>query len=1057
MVRVQSSEWRQDSHFRRRIMAVLRRASLSMARSRRAKSGCLLGNAGASGCGMAIMAAVLSAGAQAQTVPDGTNLATLGAPTNTTVWNLQGGASLYDPAALATSFGLTLPGMPGLTINGATGGSTITLNDAAGHFGYFSAPDATTLTLNNITLTGGSETDGGAINGAGALTVSGSGLTLLNNAATGGRGGGIYAVGAVTVNAPLTATDNIANTSGGAIYAGGDLTANGNVTATGNTATVNSGGALYSAGNMTLTGATNTLTNNTAVNGVNGVGGALFALGNVTVVNALTASGNRADVGGAVGTNGGSISLAGTSGNLSLTGNTATLYGGSVASLLGNITLGNAAGTVTITGNNAGGSGGAIGTLAGGSVTLTGSGSVSGNTAGGNGGAIATGILGGAGDITLTASGGNLSVTSNTAGGNGGALFLASGILDLNATGGNITFSNNSQNTSEANAVYINNAGGGSQVNLNAASGNNITYYDPIQNNAANGLISVVKQGAGLVNFDGSLHAAASDRWSQAYATTTVQAGTFAVSNNAVYGVLAADVGAASPSSFTVAGGATLSGGSIGEVRADNFALNGTLDIAGMQAGTVGNKFTVTSNNVSFGSASQVLFNTYLNDGSVQRTDQLTLNLNGSATSGTASVHVTNVGGPGAVTTGNGIELVNVTNNNGSTAGAFTLGNRVAAGPYEYTLFYGSVDASGPQNWYLRSTLDCSPSATSLPCPSTTPSSPAVVPNYRPETSLYASLPSMVLLYGRSLLDTLHERVGEESPGIASPDGNGAAPSLGWGRILALGGKQGGDTDGIYGSGPRYDYSIFAFQGGTDLYRAERSDGGSDHVGVYTAIGGMSADVAHVTGLPAGSNSLTAYTLGGYWTRFSATGWYVDAVAQYTWNDLKADPIGISGLSTHGGSFATSLETGKSLQLGQGFSIEPQAQLVYQTASLAGTADSFASVIFNDVDSLAGRIGARVERSWAIDPSTPQSRLMTVWLRPSLWYEFLGDPHTSFSSATGYIPFRSDLGGGWVEVTAGLDAQISRNVDFYANGLYQISFNGRSDAFGGKFGARVTW
>ncbi len=1016
----------------------------------------------AGGCGVAVMAALLSAGAQAQTVPAGTNLATLAAPTNTTVWSLVGNASLYDPAALAASFGLTLPGMPGLTINGAAGGSTITLNDAAGHFGYFSAPAATTLTLNTITLTGGSETDGGAINGAGALTVSGSGLTLLNNEATGGRGGGIYAVGAVTVNAPLTATGNAANTSGGAIYAGGDLTVNGNVTATGNTAAVNSGGALYSAGNMTLTGAANTLTNNTATNGTNGVGGALFALGNVTVVNALTASGNRADLGGAVGTNGGSISLANTSGNLSLTGNTATLYGGAVASLVGSIALGNAAGTVTITGNNAGVSGGAIGALAGGSVTLTGSGAVSGNTAGGNGGAIATGILGGAGDITLTASGGNLSVTGNTAGGNGGALFLASGLLGLNATGGNISFANNSQNASQANAVYINNSGGGSQVNLNAASGYNITYYDPIQNNAANGLISVVKQGAGLVNFDGSLHGAAPDRWSQAYATTTVQAGTFAVSNNAVYGALAADVGAASPSSFTVASGAKLAGGSVGEVRADSFALNGTLDIAGLQAGMVGNRFTVASDHVNFGSGSQVLFNTFLNDGSLQRTDQLTLDLNGSATSGTASVRVTNVGGPGAVTVGNGIELVNVTNNSGSTAGAFALGNRVVAGPYEYTLFYGSVDASGPQNWYLRSTLDCSlPPATSPPCSSTTPTPtpapPEVVPNYRPETSLYASLPSMVLLYGRSLLDTLHERVGEERPGIASPDGNGAAPSLGWGRILALGGKQGGDTNGIYGSGPRYDYSIFAFQGGTDLYRAERGDGGSDHVGVYAAIGGMNADVTHVTGLPAGSNNLNAYTFGGYWTRFGATGWYLDAVAQYTWNDLKADPIGIDGLSTHGGSFATSLETGKPFQLGQGFSIEPQAQLVYQTASLAGSTDGFASVIFNDVDSLAGRIGARVERSWAIDPSTPQPRLMTAWLRPSLWYEFLGDPRTSFSSATGYIPFSSDLGSGWVEVTAGLDAQISRNVSFYANGLCQISFNGRSDAFGGKFGARVTW
>ncbi|WP_442865048.1 autotransporter domain-containing protein [Bosea sp. NBC_00550] len=82
------------------------------------------------------------------------------------------------------------------------------------------------------------------------------------------------------------------------------------------------------------------------------------------------------------------------------------------------------------------------------------------------------------------------------------------------------------------------------------------------------------------------------------------------------------------------------------------------------------------------------------------------------------------------------------------------------------------------------------------------------------------------------------------------------------------------------------------------------------------------------------------------------------------------------------------------------------------------------------MESLAGRIGARLARSWALDEGTTSSkpRMMTASLKASLWNEFLGSPKTSFSSATGFIPFRSDLGGAWGEIKAGIDAQITRNT-----------------------------
>ena len=127
---------------------------------------------------------------------------------------------------------------------------------------------------------------------------------------------------------------------------------------------------------------------------------------------------------------------------------------------------------------------------------------------------------------------------------------------------------------------------------------------------------------------------------------------------------------------------------------------------------------------------------------------------------------IANTTGAGALTAGNGILVVDAISGGTTVPGAFGLAGPAVAGPYEYTLFRSSVDASNPQAWYLRSTLNCRLTPTLPECQTPVPPEPPVpptpptpvVPNYRAETSLYAAVPSMALLYGRNLLDTLHER-----------------------------------------------------------------------------------------------------------------------------------------------------------------------------------------------------------------------------------------------------------------------------------------------------------
>ncbi|WP_204902990.1 hypothetical protein, partial [Microbulbifer mangrovi] len=79
---------------------------------------------------------------------------------------------------------------------------------------------------------------------------------------------------------------------------------------------------------------------------------------------------------------------------------------------------------------------------------------------------------------------------------------------------------------------------------------------------------------------------------------------------------------------------------------------------------------------------------------------------------GTTTLFINNTSGPGALTSGDGI-LVNQVINGSSTPRAFSLGNIVAAGPYEYFLFRGGASADTEDNWYLRSNLSSGSSSSS--------------------------------------------------------------------------------------------------------------------------------------------------------------------------------------------------------------------------------------------------------------------------------------------------------------------------------------------------------
>mgnify|MGYP003575273468 CR=1 FL=1 len=476
------------------------------------------------------------------------------------------------------------------------------------------------------------------------------------------------------------------------------------------------------------------------------------------------------------------------------------------------------------------------------------------------------------------------------------------------------------------------------------------------------------------------------------------------------------------------------------------------------------------------------------------------------AATGTGLLRIKPTGGAGAVTTANGILVVEGINGGATQPDMFALASRVVAGPYEYTLQRSGIDGSAAQNWFLRSTIDCSaPGAPVPPCPEPPPPPPPdpdpdpdptpdpdpgpgpdpdpdpgppdpppdppqppgpPIPNYRDEVSLYSAAIPTAMHYGRAMLDTLHERVGEQEllRGRTDMDADRNTLDGMWGRLMYVNGER-DSTLGIYGEGPSYDYVLGALQLGYDLYRREEPDDHRDHAGLYGAIGYAETDVDHYDGTSAGDDRVDAYTLGGYWTRYGVRDadwikeWYVDTVVQATWYEIAANPGGgLPRMETDGWGFAASLEGGYPFRMRRDWILEPQAQVIYQWFDIDDASDEAATVRFDDTTSLVGRLSARLSRDWVHADDEPEAPLLsTFWSRASVWHEFRGEPVTSFSSDRGDIPFAADLGGTWWELELGGTRELDRNVFLYGNVGYSQGFDDDRRAWEGKLGLRANW
>jgi len=489
---------------------------------------------------------------------------------------------------------------------------------------------------------------------------------------------------------------------------------------------------------------------------------------------------------------------------------------------------------------------------------------------------------------------------------------------------------------------------------------------------------------------------------------------------------------------------------------AHTVAAGGTLDLAGfsqtlttlsnagtvsLPGGTPGNTLTITGAYV--GNGGTLRLGTALGDSS-SASDRLVLSGASASASGNTRIQVTNLGGLGALTTGNGIEVVTATNGANTTAqstkDAFSLaGGYVDAGAYEYRLYAADANGAG-ENWYLRSSVIPVVMDPELPR--------GPVPTYRAEVPLYAVVPEQFREFDFAMLGNLHQRVGDERTAAAT--GNAWGGRQGWGRIISV------DRD-IAQQGtvsPTSSGRLNGFQTGTDLWANPNWRTGL-YAGQLEGDMDVNGFARGVVNYAAGRNDLRSQYLGAYATWMQSSGLYVDSVLQAGRHRYTAYPSQGQASSGKGDSVLASVEAGTSLPIAAGWAVEPQLQLAYQHLGLDDTSISGAS-IQQDVDNgWIVRAGVRVKGSFDAGPGTLQP-----YARVNFYKRSSGTDITRFIGPAGSTDIASRTGGTSSELAAGATWALSQTTSLYGElgKMWDLGGDARtSSGVSGSVGVKVLW
>lgn len=519
----------------------------------------------------------------------------------------------------------------------------------------------------------------------------------------------------------------------------------------------------------------------------------------------------------------------------------------------------------------------------------------------------------------------------------------------------------------------------------NGVASNFILYAGGLQNVFSGGVASATTiQEGGLQNV--SSRAAVSD--------TLVAGGVQNVYSSGVASNTTLNSGAVNLYEGGLVSGLNATGGDL-NVYGNN-TLQGNINLADAQV-NIDHTTGMNTLGIENLSANNAVFNMNV-DLETQTADKLNIT---DSYSGNANLKLTNVAPTAQATTGDGIKLVEFADT-ATVNGTFDLlGGKWDEGGYVYKLAQGTAAGTG-QDYYLRNTQELTDTFKTM-----------------------LNVPIMNVVIAQTGMNSLQKRLGD----LRAMDNTQAKQGV-WVRSYY--------KDMTVDDLIKTDANLFGAEAGYDwLFRAEEPT--QLYAGVLVGFVSTRNIKTKKSDGVYDKGDGEAPGVGVYATLLNENGWFVDLAARNFWSKLDMKSHSSTGTELaykpNRNVVAASVEVGKSinseLARNKFIRIEPKLEIGYMHASAenASVGDTGNDIRYNAANYVNAKAGVLL----AYNAVRDNGLLIEPLLELAYRYEFAGKDDLAYAGAAE----KSDLSGGTLEVNAGLDMQLTKNLYWYGLGSYE--------------------
>lgn len=427
-----------------------------------------------------------------------------------------------------------------------------------------------------------------------------------------------------------------------------------------------------------------------------------------------------------------------------------------------------------------------------------------------------------------------------------------------------------------------------------------------------------------------------------------------------------------------------------------NNTLQGNINLADAQV-NINHTTGMNTLGIENLSANNAVFNMNV-DLETQTADKLNIT---DSYSGNANLKLTNVAPTAQATTGDGIKLVEFADT-ATVNGTFDLlGGKWDEGGYVYKLAQGTAAGTG-QDYYLRNTQELTDTFKTM-----------------------LNVPIMNVVIAQTGMNSLQKRLGD----LRAMDNTQAKQGV-WVRSYY--------KDMTVDDLIKTDANLFGAEAGYDwLFRAEEPT--KLYAGVLVGFVSTRNIKTKKSDGVYDKGDGEAPGVGVYATLLNENGWFVDLAARNFWSKLDMKNHSSTGTELaykpNRNVVAASVEVGKSinseLARNKFIRIEPKLEIGYMHASAenASVGDTGNDIRYNAANYVNAKAGVLL----AYNAVRDNGLLIEPLLELAYRYEFAGKDDLAYAGAAE----KSDLSGGTLEVNAGLDMQLTKNLYWYGLGSYE--------------------